>query len=75
MTSPVRALGRGVVDVLRAPLPLIGAAVVMLIVTAPFAAVLQSRLQESLSVQPQVSLDDAIARALAWFRANGYATP
>ena len=72
MTSPLRALWRGVVDVLRAPLLLIGAAVVMLIITAPFAAVLQSRLQESLSVQPQVSLDETEIDPEWWmeFRAH-----
>jgi hypothetical protein len=44
----------------------------MLIVTAPFAAVLQSRLQESLSVQPQVSLDDTEIDPEWWmeFRAH-----
>jgi hypothetical protein len=58
MTSPIRAFAQGVVDVSRAPLMLIGIAIVMLIITAPFAAILQSRLQESLSVQPQVSLNE-----------------
>ena len=56
--SPIRALIAGMVDVLRAPLLIIGVAVMMVIITAPFAAVLQSRLQESLSVQPQISLND-----------------
>ena len=58
MTSPIRAFAQGVGDVLKAPLMLIGIAIVMLIITAPFAAILQSRLQESLSVQPQVSLNE-----------------
>lgn len=58
MTSPIRAFAQGVADVLKAPLMLIGIAIVMLIITAPFAAVLQSRLQDSLSVQPQVSLNE-----------------
>jgi hypothetical protein len=58
MRSPLRAFAQGLVDVLKAPLMLIGIAIVMLIITAPFAAILQSRLQESLSVQPQVSLDE-----------------
>lgn len=58
MTSPIRAFALGVADVLKAPLMLIGIAIVMLIITAPFAAILQSRLDESLSVQPQVSLNE-----------------
>lgn len=55
----MRALLQGVVDVLRAPLLLVGIALITLAIALPFAAVLQSRLQESLSVQPHVNLDDA----------------
>ena len=56
--SATRALIRGMSDVLRAPLLLAGVAAIMLVIAVPFAAVLQSRLQASLSVQPQVNLDD-----------------
>lgn len=56
--SPARALGLGLVDVIRSPLLLAGVALITLVMTLPFAAVLQSRLQQSLSVQPQISLDD-----------------
>ena len=56
--SPFRALARGVVDVIKAPLMLIAIAILLLIITVPFAAMLHSRLQESLSVQPPVSLNE-----------------
>lgn len=56
--SPLRALALGLLDVVRAPMMLIGIAVITLVIAVPFAAVLHSRLQASLSVQPQVSLDD-----------------
>ena len=56
--SPVRALALGVVDVIKAPLVLLAIAIVMLAIALPFAASLQSRLQESLSVQPPVSLNE-----------------
>ena len=56
--STRRALVHGLGDVLRAPLLLIGVALVTLVIAAPFAAVLQSRLQASLSVQPHVNLDE-----------------
>lgn len=70
--SPVRALLQGVADVLKAPLMLIGIALVMVIIAAPFAAVLQTRLQASLSVQPQVSLADTEIDPEWWmeFRAH-----
>jgi hypothetical protein len=55
---PLRALLLGLRDVLRAPLVVIAIAVVMLVIALPFAAVLQSRLQDSLSVQPHVSIAD-----------------
>lgn len=56
--SSLRALGQGVADVVRAPGVLIAIAIVTLMIALPFAAVLHSRLQESLSVQPHVSLGD-----------------
>jgi len=56
--SPLRALGQGAIDVLRAPLLLIAIAIVTLLIAVPFAAVLHQQLQESLSVQPHVSLAD-----------------
>lgn len=54
--SPIGALARGLVDVLKAPLVVIAAALVTLVIALPFAAALQSDLQQSLSVQPHVSL-------------------
>jgi hypothetical protein len=56
--SPLRALLLGITDVLRAPWLLIAVAAITLLTAAPFAGVLDSRLQQSLSVQPQVSLDE-----------------
>ena len=56
--SPIRAFAQGVIDVLKAPIMLIAIAIVTLAIALPFAAVLQSRLQESLSVQPQIDLGD-----------------
>lgn len=56
--SPVRALALGAIDVIKAPLVLLAVAIVMLAIALPFAASLQSRLQESLSVQPPVSLNE-----------------
>jgi len=54
--SPARALVGGIVDVLKAPLMLAAIAILAIIVVLPFAAVLNSELQASLSVQPHVSL-------------------
>lgn len=72
MTSPIRAFWLGLADVVKAPLMLIGIAIVMLAIAAPFAAVLQLRLQESLSVQPHVSLNDTEIDPEWWmeFRAH-----
>jgi hypothetical protein len=56
--STIRALVLGLGDVLRAPLLLAGVALITLAIAVPFAAVLQSRLQASLSVQPHVNLDE-----------------
>jgi hypothetical protein len=56
--SPIRALTHGLIDVIKAPLMLIAIAILLLLITAPFAAVLHSRLQQSLSVQPPVSLNE-----------------
>jgi hypothetical protein len=56
--SPLGVLANGVIDVLKAPVMLIGIAIVTLAIALPFAAVLHSRLQESLSVQPEISLAD-----------------
>jgi hypothetical protein len=56
--SAGRALLQGIADVVRAPLLLIGVAVIMLMTALPFAGVIQSRLQASLSVQPHVNLDE-----------------
>jgi len=56
--SAGRALVNGLGDVARAPLLLIGVALLTLIIVLPFAGVLESRLQSSLSVQPHVNLDE-----------------
>ena len=56
--SPLRVLVHGIVDVLKAPIMLIAIAIVTLAIALPFAAVLHSRLQQSLSLQPQISLAD-----------------
>lgn len=56
--SPFHALLQGIVDVLKAPLMLIAIAIVTLAIALPFAAVLHSRLQQSLSLQPQINLAD-----------------
>lgn len=56
--SPLRALALGIVDVLRAPLLLIAVAAITMLTALPFAGLLESRLQQSLSVQPHVSLND-----------------
>jgi len=56
--SPPRALALGIADVLRAPLLLVGVALITLIVALPFAGVLHSRLQASLSVQPHIDRND-----------------
>ncbi len=56
--SPLRVLIDGIVDVLKAPIMLIAIAIVTLAIALPFAAVLHSRLQQSLSLQPQISLAD-----------------
>lgn len=72
MRSLLRTFWLGVADVAKAPLLLIGVAIVMLVIAAPFAAVLQEQLQESLSVQPHVSLDDTEIDPEWWmeFRAH-----
>jgi hypothetical protein len=56
--SVVRALALGLGDVLRAPLVLVGVALIMLAIPLPFAAVLQNQLQTSLSAQPHVNLNE-----------------
>lgn len=70
--SPIGALGRGLVDVLRAPLLVIAVALVTLLIALPFAAALQADLQQSLSVQPHVSLAETEIDPEWWmeFRAH-----
>jgi hypothetical protein len=72
-TSPLRALLLGIADVVRAPLTLIAVALITLAVTLPFAAVLQSRLQASLSVQPPVSLNETEIDPEWWMEFREYA--
>lgn len=71
--SPLRALAQGIADVIRAPLLLAGVAIIMLLITLPFAAVLQSRLQSSLSVQPHISLDETEIDAEWWMEFRRHA--
>ena len=72
-SSPIRALGGGFADVARAPLLLAGIAAIMVLIALPFAAVLHSRLQSSLSVQPQISLDDTEIDADWWMEFRRHA--
>lgn len=72
--SPVRAWLLGLADVLRAPLMVAGIAIIMIAITVPFAAVLQTRLQESLSVQPQISLDDTEIDPEWWMEFRAHVT-
>ena len=77
MTSPIspfRALVQGLIDVLKAPLMLIGTAIVMMLIALPFAATLNSELQESLSVQPRVDLNDTEIDAEWWMEFREHAT-
>lgn len=56
--TPMRAFGSGVAAVLKAPMVIIAAALLMLVIAAPFAAVIGSRVQQSLASQPPVALDE-----------------
>jgi hypothetical protein len=64
--SPLRAWLLGMADVLKAPILVIAIALITLIIALPFAAVLHSRLQASLEMQPQVSLADTEIDAEWW---------
>ena len=55
---PARAVIDGLTDTLSAPLVLLMAAIVTMLMTAPFALVLGTRLEIALSTQPPVDLDD-----------------
>jgi hypothetical protein len=70
--SPIRALLQGLIDVLKAPLVVIAIAIVTLGIALPFAAAIQADLQESLSVQPHVSLAETEIDPEWWmeFRAH-----
>ena len=70
--SPIGALAQGLVDVLKAPLVVIAVALVTLVIALPFAAALQADLQQSLSVQPHVSLAETEIDPEWWmeFRAH-----
>ena len=54
--SPARALARGIGDAARAPLLIAAVAAITVAMTLPFAIVLGTRLQTSLSSQPPVTL-------------------
>jgi hypothetical protein len=56
--SPARALVQGIADVVKSPFMLMAIAILTIAIALPFAAVLHSRLQQSLAVQPPVSLAD-----------------
>ena len=64
--SPIRALSGGLGDVVRAPLLVAGIAILMVLISLPFGAVLHSQLQSSLSVQPPISLDETEIDADWW---------
>jgi hypothetical protein len=71
--SPLRALTQGLIDVLKAPLLLIAIAILLLLITVPFAAALHSRLQASLSVQPPVSLNETEIDPEWWMEFRNHA--
>ena len=64
--TPGRALAQGAAQVLRAPHLVVMVAVVTMTMAAPFAAVLGSRLQASLAMQPPISLDETEIDAEWW---------
>jgi hypothetical protein len=71
--SPVRALMLGIADVVRSPVLLLGVAIVTLAIAVPFAAVVESRLQQSLSVQPQISLAETEINPEWWMEFREHA--
>jgi hypothetical protein len=70
--TPMRAFVSGVAAVVRAPLLVIAAAALMMLIALPFAAVLGWRVQHSLSSQPPVALDETEIDPEWWqeFRAH-----
>ena len=72
--SPLRALLQGLGDVLKAPLMLVAIAIVMVLIALPFAAAINSELQRSLSVQPQVNLADTEIDPEWWMEFREHAT-
>jgi hypothetical protein len=70
--TPIRAFMSGVTAVAKAPLVVMAAVLVTLLVALPFAIVLGARLQESLASQPPVSLDETEIDPEWWqeFRAH-----
>ena len=71
--SAVRALWHGLLDVITAPLMLIAIAIVTMVTVLPFAAMLHGELQQSLSVQPHVSLADTEIDAEWWMEFREHA--
>ncbi|HEX4914169.1 MAG TPA: hypothetical protein VFV51_09440, partial [Vicinamibacterales bacterium] len=70
--TPVRAFAGGVTAVLKAPMVLIAAVLLTLLIAVPFAAVLGSRVERSLASQPPVSLNETEIDPEWWqeFRAH-----
>jgi hypothetical protein len=56
--TPTRAFINGVAAVIRAPMILVAAVVVMTVIALPFALFVGSRVQQSLASQPPVALDE-----------------
>jgi hypothetical protein len=72
--SPARSLLLGMADVIRAPLLVLAVALITLLVAVPFAGVLHSRLQASLSVQPHVNLDETEIDPEWWMEFRDHAS-
>lgn len=70
--SPIRAFMSGVAAVVTAPMVVIAAAALTMLMALPFAVVLGSRVQHSLSTQPPVALDETEIDPEWWqeFRAH-----
>ena len=72
MRRVVAALGSGVLDVIRSPWLIAGAAIMTIVAAAPFALIVGDRLQEALANQPPIALGSGEIDADWWseFRAH-----
>src|SRR5688572_6436436 len=72
MRHVVAALGSGVLDVIRSPWLIAGAAIMTIVAAAPFALIVGDRLQEALANQPPIALGSGEIDADWWseFRAH-----